>query len=88
MIEIGNSVGTVAFLTEILPATRPGIAAGFTAVDRNSATRSARRWSVQRDVATFRKRYPKHHLKILVGVFHRCHSSQIYDTYERIPIKN
>ena len=32
----------VAFLTEFLPDTRPGIAAGFPAVYRNSATRRAR----------------------------------------------
>ena len=28
------------------------------------------------------KRGPKHRLKILAGVFHRRHSSRIYDTYE------
>jgi hypothetical protein len=37
----------VAFLTELLPKIRPSIAAGFPAVDRNSARRRARRWGVQ-----------------------------------------
>jgi hypothetical protein len=40
----------VAFLTEFLPETRPGIAAEFPEVDGNNATRRARRWDVQCDV--------------------------------------
>ena len=48
--SLPHRMNRVAFLTEFFPEIRPGRAAGFPEVDRNSALRWVWRWSVQCDV--------------------------------------